>query len=40
MARGVPRPSPVKIEEIQGLQARLYCAALVNRVELLVSAHQ
>src|SRR5678816_4954034 len=30
MARGVPRPLMVKIEEIQGLRARSYCAALLN----------
>src|SRR4030095_9824339 len=29
-ARGVPRPSTVKIGEIQGLEARSYCAALLN----------
>jgi hypothetical protein len=40
MARGVPRPSTVKIEEIQRLEARSYCAALLNGAELLLSAHQ
>jgi hypothetical protein len=40
MARGVPHPATVKIEEIQRLDIRSYCAALLNGVELLVSTDQ